>query len=128
MIEQIILVFHVVVAIFIVVFILLQQGKGSDMGASFGGGSSQTVFGAQGSGNLLTKWTAILVFLFLLTSLSMAYFAHTKSEQIYDVIIDQNAVQATFQIAPVEGEVAAPDVPEGVTPSNTDNQSDVPVQ
>ncbi len=117
MIEQIVLIVHVLAAIAIVAFILLQQGKGADMGASFGSGSSQTVFGAQGGGNLLTRWTAILVAIFLATSLSLAYFAHKKSEGIYDVIIDQEAVESSFILPTKEGEVANPVV---------DQQSDVP--
>jgi preprotein translocase subunit SecG len=60
MIEQAILILHVLAAIAIVALVLLQQGKGADAGASFGGGSSQTVFGVQGSGNALTQWTSIL--------------------------------------------------------------------
>lgn len=66
---------HALIAVVVVALILIQQGKGADAGASFGGGSSQTVFGAQGGGNMLTRWTAILVTLFFVTSLSLAYFA-----------------------------------------------------
>ncbi|GAA3893530.1 preprotein translocase subunit SecG [Halomonas cibimaris] len=70
-----ILMIHVVVAIALVVLILLQQGKGADAGASFGGGSSQTVFGAQGSGNFLSRFTGVLAASFFVTSLALAYFA-----------------------------------------------------
>ena len=58
--QQIIMVVHVLIALAIVGLVLLQQGKGADMGASFGAGSSQTVFGGVGGGNMLTKATAIL--------------------------------------------------------------------
>jgi preprotein translocase subunit SecG len=73
--EQIIIVFHVSIALAIIAMILLQQGKGSEMGASFGSGSSQTMFGGAGGGNVLTKATAILAFLFFTTSFALAVVA-----------------------------------------------------
>lgn len=79
MVEQIILVLHVLIALAIIGLILLQQGKGADMGASFGGGSSQTVFGAAGGGSILTKSTALLATLFFATSLGLAIFAKEKA-------------------------------------------------
>lgn len=79
MLEQAVLIIHVITAIIIIGLILIQQGKGADAGASFGGGASQTMFGVQGSGNLLTRWTAVLATLFFVTSLSLAYFAKQQS-------------------------------------------------
>ena len=79
MIEQIIVVFHVLVALAIVGLILLQQGKGADAGASFGGGSSQTIFGASGGGNALTQATAILATVFFATSFGLAVIAKQKA-------------------------------------------------
>ena len=55
-----ILMVHVVIAVALVVLILLQQGKGAEAGAAFGGGASQTVFGSRGSGNFLSRTTGIL--------------------------------------------------------------------
>jgi preprotein translocase subunit SecG len=69
-----VVVFHVLVCISIVVVVLLQQGKGAEVGAVFGG-SSQTVFGASGAGNLLTKLTYTLAAVFFATSLFLAYTA-----------------------------------------------------
>lgn len=63
--EQIILVVHLLVALGIIGLIMMQQGKGADIGASFGAGGSQTLFGSVGSANLLTKLTAWLVAAFL---------------------------------------------------------------
>lgn len=77
--EQLVLIFHVLAAISIVGLILLQQGKGADMGASFGSGASQTLFGSSGSGNALTRATAILATLFFCTSLGLAYVAKHKA-------------------------------------------------
>ena len=77
--EQLILIVHVLIALAIIGLILIQQGKGADMGASFGAGASQTLFGSTGSGNVLTKSTAILVTLFFITSFALAYVAKQKS-------------------------------------------------
>lgn len=73
--ETVIVVVHVIVAITIVGLVLLQQGKGADAGASFGSGSSQTVFGSSGSGNFLVRATTIAATIFFVTSLSLAIFA-----------------------------------------------------
>ena len=76
----ILLVFHVVVAATLIGFILIQHGKGADAGAAFGSGASSTVFGSQGSGNFLTKTTAVLAFLFLSNSLLLGYMATQRIE------------------------------------------------
>ncbi|MGB1141279.1 MAG: preprotein translocase subunit SecG [Halioglobus sp.] len=83
--EQIILVVHLVVALAIIGLIMLQQGKGADMGASFGAGASQTLFGSDGSGNVLTKATAWLVVLFFASSFGLAMFAQQKSSPVDDL-------------------------------------------
>lgn len=77
--ESIILIVHVLLAIAVIALILLQQGKGADMGASFGAGASQTVFGSGGSGNFMTRVTAILATLFFVTSFGLAIIAKDKS-------------------------------------------------
>ena len=77
--ETIVVVVHVIVAIGIVGLVLLQQGKGADAGASFGAGSSQTVFGASGTGNFLVRSTTVGATIFFITSLSLAVFAKNQS-------------------------------------------------
>ncbi|MFM1896615.1 MAG: hypothetical protein RLZZ385_1689 [Pseudomonadota bacterium] len=77
--ETLVIVVHVVVAILIVGLVLLQQGKGADAGASFGSGASQTVFGASGSGNFLTRATTVAATVFFITSLSLAIFAKDRA-------------------------------------------------
>jgi preprotein translocase subunit SecG len=79
MIEQLILVVHLLVALSIIGLIMLQQGKGADMGASFGAGASQTLFGSGGSGNVLTRATAWMVALFFATSFGLAVIAKDKT-------------------------------------------------
>ena len=69
---------HAIVAVVIILLVLLQHGKGADMGAAFGGGSSGSLFGATGSANFLSRTTAILAAIFFATSLAMAYIATHK--------------------------------------------------
>ena len=77
--ETVIVVVHVIVAVAIVGLVLLQQGKGADAGASFGSGSSQTVFGASGGGNFLVRATTVAATIFFATSLSLAIFAKNNA-------------------------------------------------
>ena len=72
MLENVIIIMHILTAVSVIGLILLQQGKGADAGASFGSGASQTVFGAQGSGNVLTQGTSILAAVFFATSMGLA--------------------------------------------------------
>ena len=64
---------HILVSIALIVIVLLQMGKGAQAGASFGAGSRQTMFGSSG-GNVMTKITATVAVIFMLTSLSLAYY------------------------------------------------------
>jgi preprotein translocase subunit SecG len=66
---------HVLVAISLVGLVLLQHGKGADMGAAFGSGASGSLFGASGSANFLSRTTAVLATLFFLTSMGLTFFA-----------------------------------------------------
>jgi len=70
-----IVILHVIVSITLILIILLQTGKGTDIGAVFGGGSSQTLFGSSGPTSFLGKLTAGAAIVFMLTSLFLAYFA-----------------------------------------------------
>ena len=82
--EQIILVAHLLIAFSIIGLIMLQQGKGADMGASFGAGGSQTLFGSEGGGNVLSKATTILVAAFFVTSFGLAIVARDKAAAVDD--------------------------------------------
>jgi preprotein translocase subunit SecG len=74
-----IIVIHVIVCIALIMIVLLQTGKGADMGAAFGGGSSQTLFGSTGASTFLSKATTAAAILFMLTSLILAYMSGNKS-------------------------------------------------
>lgn len=73
--DTIVTLVHFITAFLIIALILMQQGKGAEMGASFGGGGSQTVFGSSGGGSFFGKMTAILAVVFFVTSLGLALFA-----------------------------------------------------
>ncbi|MGX5172816.1 preprotein translocase subunit SecG [Aliikangiella sp. IMCC44653] len=87
---EIILIIYLVVSIALIGIILLQQGKGAEMGASFGAGGANTVFGAAGSGNALTKTTTILAILFFATALAISYL-NAEPEIIVDEVLDVTA-------------------------------------
>lgn len=72
---QLILLIHVFVAICLVALVLVQQGKGATMGAGFGGGASQTIFGARGSGSFLFRLTISFIAVFFITSISLNYLS-----------------------------------------------------
>jgi preprotein translocase subunit SecG len=74
----VLIVAHVLVALAIIGLVLLQHGKGADMGSGFGGGASASLFGATGSANFLSRTTAVLATIFFLLSLGLAYFATNK--------------------------------------------------
>jgi preprotein translocase subunit SecG len=66
---------HVIVCLFLILVILLQAGKGGGMGAAFGGAGTQTVFGGRGAATFLSKVTSVMAFMFVFTSLVLAYWA-----------------------------------------------------
>jgi preprotein translocase subunit SecG len=81
-IETLILVVHVLASLAIIGLVLIQQGKGAEMGSGFGSGSSTTVFGSGGAGNFLTKSTTTIAIAFFLTSFGLAFYAKEKSEAL----------------------------------------------
>lgn len=130
--EQIVLIVHVLAAIGIVALILIQQGKGADAGASFGSGASQTVFGSSGSGNFLTKSTAMLATLFFATSFALAIYAKQKAGIDVDTAlpsaeaIEAQAEQAVESIVDDEVPVLdASDIPSSLT-DDLPADSDIP--
>ena len=78
---QLLLMIHVLVAVAIIGLVLIQHGKGADIGAAFGSGASNTVFGSQGTGNFLFKLTGGLVLTFFVTSLSLSYMVSTQYQK-----------------------------------------------
>ncbi|MGY8872882.1 MAG: preprotein translocase subunit SecG [Pseudomonadales bacterium] len=83
--ETLVLAAHVVLAAGIIALVLLQQGKGAEAGAAFGSGASQTVFGSQGSGNFLSRMTAVLATALFATSFVLAVYAKEQAASVTDV-------------------------------------------
>ena len=95
--SAILMVVQVLLSITLISLVLLQHGKGADAGAAFGSGASATVFGARGSGNFLTRATAVVAFLFFVTCLALAYLASNRegpSSLMESVIEPQSVEQA----------------------------------
>ena len=110
--RDIILVIDVLSAMGLVVLVLLQQGKGADMGAAFGAGASQTLFGARGSTNFLSRTTAILATVFFLSNMALAWVA-TREQKETASITRSVTETAPAPVAPAVPSVPAPDkVPE----------------
>ncbi|WP_282145713.1 preprotein translocase subunit SecG [Alteromonas stellipolaris] len=112
MVYEVLLVAYLIVALLLIGFVLIQQGKGADMGASFGSGGSNTVFGSGGSGNFMTRTTAILAGLFFFISLTLgAMTANRESaEDEWDNLEVPAAVEAPVQ-APADMDVPVVDSP-----------------
>jgi len=107
--ESLIIFVHVIAAIAITGLVLIQQGKGADMGASFGSGASQTLFGSSGSGNALTKSTSIMAVVFFITSLGLAIIARQQASLSVD---DSGLIENLDEIAAAPGtQSAAEDLP-----------------
>jgi preprotein translocase subunit SecG len=109
--ESILVIVHLFLAIGLVGLILIQHGKGADMGAAFGSGASATVFGSRGASNFLSRSTAVLAALFFATSLALAFFAMQSREP---ETLMEAAPPAAVETAPpaVPGAVDLPTVPE----------------
>jgi len=121
--QTLVIVVHVIVGLAIIALVLLQRGKGADAGASFGGGASQTVFGASGSGNFLTRATTIAAALFFVTSLALAIFARENAgiagvsgsplvnpeilEEVQSTVSDLPQVDDTIVPADIDGDIPA---------------------
>jgi len=120
--ESLLLVVHVLVGLAMIGLIMIQQGKGAEMGASFGAGSSQTVFGAAGSGNFWSRTTSVLAAAFFALSLLLAYLS---KERIDDVVPDIPVIEETLPLPkvdvdesiPAATEVSIPDAVDGAIPA-----------
>ena len=83
--ENLLIFFYILISITLILLVLLQQGKGSDIGSAFGGGSSNAMFGSSGPSNPLTKVTAIVSAIFLILSLSITYLSRNSGEESVDI-------------------------------------------
>jgi preprotein translocase subunit SecG len=104
LIESATLVLHVLAAISVCGFVLLQHGKGADMGAAFGSGSSGSLFGAAGSANFLSRTTAVLATVFFVTSIALTYFG--SKHGVPQGVMEQGVMERVVPAKP--GDVPQP--------------------
>lgn len=125
---SILLIVHILVAVSIIGLVLIQHGKGADAGAAFGagaaGGASGSVFGAQGSGNFLSRSTGVLATVFFLTSLSLGYLSQT-ADKPQSLMEDSVIQEQTSESAPQQGADQPTDIPS--TPESPVQQTPAPV-
>jgi preprotein translocase subunit SecG len=108
--HTVLIIVQVLLSASLIGLVLLQQGKGADMGAAFGSGASGTVFGSRGSANFLSRTTAILAALFFVNSMSLAYLVGSKPVD-EGSIVDRAPPAATTPAVP-QPAAPAPAVPE----------------
>ncbi len=129
MMENIVIVVHLLVALAIIGLILLQRGKGAEAGASFGGGASQTVFGSQGGGDFFSKLTAVLAVVFFVTSFTLAIIAKNQSvigsEVDIGIPVIEEVQESEVPVLESQSSDVESDLPT-VAPSADDAQGDVP--
>ena len=106
LIQTIVLVIHVIAGVGVIGLVLLQHGKGADMGAAFGGGASGSLFGATGSANFLSRMTGILAAIFFCTSLGLAYLATSKPKTSGSVM--EGVVTKVAPATPASADKAIP--------------------
>ena len=107
---------HVIVCIALIMIVLLQTGKGADMGAAFGGGASQTLFGSTGASTFLSKATTVVAVIFMFTCFILAYMSSNKTAPS----IMKDAEIPVEQSAPLSaGSGEAKDAPADTTPVDT---------
>ena len=111
--HTIILTVHIIAGLSVIGFVLIQHGKGADMGAAFGSGASGSLFGATGSANFLSRVTAVLAVVFFLTSLGLSYIA-TSRPTVSGSVMDSAPAQTTPASpaqAPTAPDSKAKDIP-----------------
>ncbi|MCG6974185.1 MAG: preprotein translocase subunit SecG [Desulfobacterales bacterium] len=117
------IIIHVIVSIALIMIILLQTGKGADMGAAFGGGASQTLFGSTGSSTFLGKLTTVAAVVFMLTSLVLAYMSgHRTPSSIMmnqKPPIEQKAVPTAPPATPEKTPQPNPEASQPAKPAHT---------
>lgn len=96
---------HIMVCLVLILVVLLQRGKGSDVGAALGGGGGNTIFGSRGAGNFLTKLTTGSAIIFMMTSLTLAYLGNQSSNplDLGDDVLELNAPPVDDEDAPSAG-------------------------
>lgn len=126
---QVLIIIHVVVSIAMIMIVLLQTGKGADMGAAFGGGASQTLFGSGGASTFLTKLTTVVAIVFMITSLTLAYYSTNRAKS--SIMLETKppvTEQAVPQAPPAEPTETAeqPAAPATTAPAPAEGEDEKP--
>ena len=112
---NLVLLTQLVSAIAMIGLVLVQHGKGADMGASFGGGASGSLFGATGSANFLSRSTAVCAAVFFVSTLALAYFSNARGTNVGSSVLDQ-AVPALAASAPAAPAASGAELIPGAVP------------
>ncbi len=105
-IQKTVLIGHTLIAVFIIILVLMQRGKGADAGAAFGAGASGTVFGSQGSSSFFSRATAILATAFFASSLTLAYMSSQQPEGPSSLLEGSEPVETSIDAGPADGDTA----------------------
>jgi preprotein translocase subunit SecG len=105
---NIVLAIQLLAAVAMIGLVLIQHGKGADMGASFGSGASGSLFGATGSANFLSRSTAVLATVFFVCTLALAYFGHSVPRETRGSVLERAAVPASAPAAQASVPTASP--------------------
>ena len=122
--QTLVLVLHVLAAVSIVVLVLLQHGKGADMGAAFGSGSAGSLFGSSGAANFLSRTTAVLAAVFFATSLGLTYYSSPSKSGSVTQHLDVPAKPGTETKVDVKPAAPAPSAPAPAAPA--EKSSEIP--
>ena len=105
---NLVVVLQILAALVMIGLVLIQHGKGADMGASFGSGASGSLFGATGSANFLSRSTAVCAAVFFVATLALAYFSNDRARPATDSILDRPAISAPPASMPLTGAAQVP--------------------
>ena len=105
---NLVVVLQILTALVMIGLVLIQHGKGADMGASFGSGASGSLFGATGSANFLSRSTAVCAAVFFICTLALAYFSNDRSRPSTGSVLDRPAISAPAASEPATGAAQIP--------------------
>jgi preprotein translocase subunit SecG len=122
--SALLVIIHIIICVALIMIVLLQTGKGADMGAAFGGGSSQTLFGSGGASTFLSKATTVAAIVFMLTSFGLAFLSNNRSAESLvlknKMSVEKPAQTATPENAQSPASEAIP--PVNAAPSETETK------
>jgi preprotein translocase subunit SecG len=104
---------QILAALVMIGLVLIQHGKGADMGASFGSGASGSLFGATGSANFMSRSTAVCAAIFFACTLALAYFSNDRSRPASGSVLDQPSLAVPAASAPLSGAALVPGAASG---------------